>query len=240
MCRMFGFVSAVPVVPRALLRDAPRSLQTLSHAHPDGWGVALRRDNDWIVHRGTACAAKCSQYGELVDRAEARLLLAHIRQKTVGETSIVNTHPFRRGSFVFAHNGTVRVVAALVARSSPARLAEIEGDTDSERLFAFVLTHLDAARSVEAGVVAAVRELHALDEVGSASFLLSCGAKIYAHRLGRSLFTLVRHAEVEHRRAAAVVVASEQLTDEVWTEVRERALIVIDGDASSAHEIAVT
>jgi predicted glutamine amidotransferase len=239
MCRMFGFVSAVSVVPRALLRDAPRSLQTLSHAHPDGWGVALRTANDWVVHRGTSCAALCAKYGELVDRAQARMLVAHIRQKTVGETALRNTHPFHRGSFVFAHNGTVKVVAALVARTSASRLAEIEGDTDSERLFAFVLTHLDAARDVEAGVIAAVKELHALGDVGSASFLLSCGERIYAHRLGRSLFTLVRHAEAEQRRAAAVVVASEQLTDEVWTEVPERALLVIGGDADSARALAI-
>ncbi|MCX5744792.1 MAG: class II glutamine amidotransferase [Proteobacteria bacterium] len=230
---MFGFVSMESVVPRALLRDAPRSLQTLSHAHPDGWGIALRAADDWVVHRGTACAARCERYAELVDAAESRLLVAHIRQKTRGETKLANTHPFRRGAFVFAHNGTVTDTAPLVAHSSPARLAEIEGETDSERLFAFVLTHLDRAGDVEAGVIAAVRELHGIAGLGSASFLLSCGARIYAHRLGRSLFTIVRHAAAvpaagAQRRTAAVVVASEQLTDELWTELPERALVVID------------
>jgi len=121
---------------------------------------------------------------------------------------------------VFAHNGTVHDLAALVARSAPEHLAQVEGDTDSERLFAFVLTHIDEAGEVERGVVAAVRALHALGEIGSASFLLSCGSRLYAHRLGRSLFTL--------GRGAAVLVASERLTDEPWHEVPERGLVVLD------------
>ena len=240
MCRMFGMVASRPEASRLLLRDAPRSLQALSREHQDGWGIAIRNGDDWAVHRSTACAAECARYAELVAglAIETRLLVAHIRRKTVGEKSIANTHPFRRGHFVFAHNGTVNDVPALVARSSAARLAEIEGDTDSERLFAFVLTHIDAVGDSERGVVAAVRELHAMGDVGSASFLLSCGARLYAHRLGRSLFTLVRHASADgaaERRAPAVLVASECPTAEAWVEIPERGLVVLD----IARELAV-
>ena len=225
MCRMFGLVAAEPIQVRELLRDAPRSLRTLSTEHPDGWGVALRTTNDWLVHKSIECAARSPRYDELADQVATPLLVAHVRQKTVGETRIVNTHPFRRGAFVFAHNGTVRAVAALVARTSPVRLAEIEGETDSERLFAFILTHVDRAGDVERGLAAAVAELHAVTDLGSATFLVSSGERLYAHRLGRSLFTLVRGGA---RRTAAAMVASERLTDEAWVEVPDRALIAID------------
>ena len=216
---MLGIVSAQPIAPRLLLRDAPRSLQALSEVHKDGWGVALRSGDDWIVHRSTACAARCAQWGGLVDKVETQLLVAHIRQRTVGEVSLANTHPFRRGAFVFAHNGTVK--AALPA--SAARAAEIEGATDSERLFAFVLTHVDAAGDVRRGVLAAVRALG--DDIGSASFLISDGARLFAHRLGRTLYTLAR--------PHATIVASEQLTDEPWVEVPERALVEITSAQAS-------
>ena len=235
MCRMFGIVAARPVVSRELLRDAPRSLRELSLAHPDGWGVAIRTHEDWIVHRSTSCAARCSQYDALVDKLETRLLVAHVRQRTVGAVSLANTHPFRREAFVFAHNGTVRAIAELVTRCSPARLAQVEGETDSERLFAFVLTHIDTTGDVERGVRSALAELHALGDVGSASFLLSCGTRLYAHRLGRSLYMLVRHATPDDRRTAAVVVASERLTDESWTELDERSLFVIDDVSTIAR-----
>ena len=228
MCRMFGLTAARPIQARELLRDAPRSLRTLSTEHPDGWGVALRTQDGWMLHRSTECAARCAKYDELVDQVATRLLVAHVRQKTVGEAKLANTHPFRRGGFVFAHNGTVKAVAALVARTSAARLAEIEGDTDSERLFAFLLTRVDEAGDVARGLVTGVAELHALAELGSATFLFSCGERLYAHRLGRSLFTLVRHTAHEERRTAAAIVASERLTDEAWLEVPERTLVAID------------
>lgn len=224
---MFGVVAAEPIAPRELLRDAPRSLRALSREHPDGWGIAIH-SGEWIIHRGTACAAECARFGELTEGVTARLVIAHIRQKTVGPTSLANTHPFRRGGFVFAHNGTIKDVAALVERSSPERLAQIEGDTDSERLFAFVMTHVDAAGDVARGVSVAVRTLHALGDIGAASFLLSCGARLYAHRLGRSLFVLYR--------AGAVMLASEQLTGEPWQELPDRALMVVD--AAHAEPLA--
>jgi glutamine amidotransferase len=219
MCRMFGVVAAEPIAPRELLRDAPRSLRALSREHPDGWGLAIHVANDWIIHRDTTCAADSVRYGELSEGIATRLMLAHVRQKTVGPTALMNTHPFRRGPFVFAHNGTIKDVMALVERSSPERLAQIEGDTDSERLFAFVMTHVDAAGDVERGVATAVRVLHGLGEIGSASFLLSCGARLYAHRLGRALFVL--------RRGGATMIASEQLTGEAWEELPEKALLVL-------------
>ncbi|CAN5787314.1 hypothetical protein BH11MYX2_BH11MYX2_02070 [soil metagenome] len=222
---MVGLVAASPVFTRGLLRDAPRSLWALSREHPDGWGVAVREASEWIVHRGTACAQTSPEYDNLAASTHARLLVAHIRQRTVGETSLLNTHPFRRGGYVFAHNGTVTAVPFLTARSSAERLAEITGDTDSERLFAFLATRVDEAGDVETGLRTAVRELHDHGAIGSVNFLFSCGTKVYAHRLGRSLYALVREGE---RRTPAVVVASEQLTNEAWTELPDRSLWVIE------------
>jgi len=236
---MFGLVATRPVSLRQLLRDAPRSLRELSQQHPDGWGLAMRvaADDAWQLQRGTACAARCLEFEELAERVEARLVIAHIRQRTVGPIAIANTHPFQRGAFVFAHNGTLSNLAAVVARTSPVRSAEIVGDTDSERLFAFVLTRIDEAGEIEAGVIAAVRELHAIAELGSANFLLSCGRALYAHRLGRPLCALIRHGEAEPRRAAAVVVASEPLTAESWRELPERSLSLVGGPAPVLQQL---
>jgi len=235
---MVGLLAANPVVMRGLLRDAPRSLWALSREHPDGWGVAIREAAGWIVHRGTACAQRSPEYDELARETRARVLVAHVRQKTVGETSLLNTHPFRRGGYVFAHNGTVKELAALDAQTSAERRAEITGDTDSERLFAFLATRIDEAGDVERGLAAAVRWLRAIGDLGSASFLFSCGARIYAHRLGRPLHVLVRHTELDPRRTPTVVVASERLTDEAWTELPEGTFSVID-DARGAPALRI-
>jgi glutamine amidotransferase len=212
-------VATQAVSPRELLHDAPRSLRALSYEHGDGWGIALAHDG-WQIHKSITCAAHCTAFPAIVDTA-ARVVIAHVRKKTVGDLAIANTHPFRRGELVFAHNGTVSALAALVAQIDPAHLAAIEGDTDSEKLFAFVLTHIDAAGDLERGVVRAIRALHVLGDIGSANFLLASGSRVFAYRQGRSLFTLARDG--------LAFVASEPLTDEDWIEVPDRALVVLGG-----------
>ena len=92
-------------------------------------------------------------------------------------------------------------------------------------LLAFIATRIDEAAEPEAGLIAAVRELHAIPELGSANFLLSCGQQLYAHRLGRSLHVLARQGDA---RTASITIASEQLTDERWDELPERSLWAVD------------
>jgi glutamine amidotransferase len=210
--------AAIPTSVRDLLHDAPRSLRVLSEQHADGWGLALRSNDTWTVKRSTTCAARCQGFAGLDH--EAVLAIAHIRKKTVGELSLANTHPFQRGRFVFAHNGTVDTTV-LAAQTAPEHTATLEGSTDSEKLFMFVLTHIDRAGEVTAGVTSAVRALHGHGSIGSASFLISDGLKLYAHRLGRALFTT--------QRRGVALIASEPLTDnDRWTEIAERQLVVLE------------
>ena len=56
---------------------------------------------------------------------------------------------------------------------------------------------------------------------GSTTFLLSDGVVIYAHRSGRSLYSLVR--DEPGRRA--VLFASERVTDERWEELPDGVLV---------------
>src|SRR5262245_27489907 len=124
MCRMFGMVAATPVSASALLCEAPRSLRVLSREHADGWGIAFHEET-WRIERGTARAADCARFAAVASR-EARLVVAHVRKRTVGATAVTNTHPFHRDGLVFAHNGTVTDIASLVAKCSARRLAEIQ------------------------------------------------------------------------------------------------------------------
>ncbi|HEY5910644.1 MAG TPA: class II glutamine amidotransferase, partial [Verrucomicrobiae bacterium] len=79
------------------------------------------------------------------------VVVAHVRDASVGPVTELNTHPFVHGPWLFAHNGTVaryekhdRVRAALEAEiDRPLRYA-IRGDTDSERCLYVLLTRLAA------------------------------------------------------------------------------------------------
>jgi glutamine amidotransferase len=253
MCRLLGIVASEPTEFRLTLREAPRSLAVLSREHRDGWGIAIWDDAaSWQLDKGVACAHEDERFHELAGR-RGELMIAHIRQRTVGQSSIENTHPFQSGRWIFAHNGTVKATAFLRERVSPARARAIRGQTDSELLFAFFLTRLDAAGVADAtpdGVTDrvikdAVRELRACADFGSYNFLLSDSRATYAHRFGRSMFLLERgpndvvRVQRESRegvlvqtpwsqRRHAVLVASERLTDEPWEEITEGMLIRVD------------
>jgi glutamine amidotransferase len=180
----------------------------------------------------------CPRFGEVAESTASVHAIAHVRKKTVGETSLANTHPFARERYVFAHNGTLPRVGALEPRTSPARLAEIGGDTDSERLFAFVLTHVDATGDVARGVSHAVRELHSIRDLGAANFVFSDGQRMFAHRQGRTLYSLACRQRGEDGRCAAIVaVASEPLTDEPWREIAEGALVELDLGAGRLRDV---
>lgn len=270
MCRLVGIVASEVTEFGLVLKEAPRSLARLSREHPDGWGVAAHGDpdalpppstrspheNGWRVHKGTNPAGECDRFHQVAARSAGNVLIAHVRQKTVGPTRIENTHPFIQSGWVFAHNGTLKDYAWVRAALSPTRLAQVRGDTDSEVLFAFILTHLDAA-----GVTLTSREPAALaeatrvidrtaaelraKEAGAFNFLLSDGEALFVHRFGRSLFLLERgpgdpvretrdidsSASLETpwtRRRHAALIASERLTDEPWRELPEGTLLRID------------
>lgn len=275
MCRLVGIVASEVTEFGLALRDAPRSLARLSLQHPDGWGVAAyggpgsvpppapaSAPVGWRVHKGTEPAGQSRRFDEIAARSSGTVLIAHVRQKTVGPTRLENTHPFVQSGWVFAHNGTIDDHASLRAASSPARLSEVQGDTDSEVLFAFLLTRLDAAGLTHVGgdpaardeatriLGAATAELRAR-RAGAFNFLLSDGASCFIHRFGRSLFLLERTPDdpVRERRSItpgatlmtpwtqrrhAVLVASERLTDEPWDEIPECSLLRVDRDPSPA------
>lgn len=239
MCRMVAVVASAPVALRALLSEVPRSLSALSVEHRDGWGLAWVDEGGWTIRKGTDCAAACGDYQKTAGEARSSLAIAHVRKKTVGETSLANTHPFRRGRWVLAHNGTVENLAAVTARCSPRRLAEVDGQTDSERLLAMLLTFIDEhGGDAASGLGAAVRELRATPGLGAANFLLSDGERLYALRLGRELFLLDRTGS-PGRRTPSIAIASERLTDEPWRDIAEGTLLVVAGrGAPQARAVA--
>src|SRR5580700_5613912 len=108
MCRFLGIAADEPTEFRIVLREAPRSLAALSREHRDGWGIAVYDAcaKTWQVDKGVACAGEDERFHQLAIGSRGVLLVSHVRQKTIGCTSIANTHPFAQGRWIFAHNGT--------------------------------------------------------------------------------------------------------------------------------------
>jgi predicted glutamine amidotransferase len=255
MCRLLGIVSSEPTAFRIVLKEAPRSMAVLSEEHRDGWGLAVHDDgrNSWTVHKGVERAGEDERFHQHAVGARGELLIAHVRRRTVGVTSMSNTHPFHRGPWVFAHNGTIADTDYLRAHTSRARLAEVRGETDSELFFAHLLSRFDeagvtdvpAGADTDAVVGRVAREVRERPGIGAVNFLLSNGRVLYAHRFGRTLHLLERgpHDPVVDARSSrdgtvvrtpwstrrhAVLVASEEMTTEPWQEVGEGMLLRVD------------
>jgi glutamine amidotransferase len=255
MCRMLAIVASEATHFRFCLNQAPRSLESLSRDHPHGWGIAVYDGNEpgWRLHKEPLCASEDERFFEVAVSSHGHSLIAHVRKRTVGPVRVENTHPFRQGRWVFAHNGTIQDVDVLRRETSDARLAEVRGDTDSEIFFAYLLSLLDASGQTEGGapdvvlatLADAVRRHLSDTSLGAMNFLLSNGEDLYAFRQGRSLYTLERVPGDEVRpsrrspetgavidapwtpRQSAVLVASEAISDEPWQAVPEGALLFV-------------
>jgi glutamine amidotransferase len=175
---------------------------------------------------------------------------------------MANTHPFEQQGRLFAHNGVLGGLARLEEHLGD-DLALVEGDTDSERLFALITREI-AARDgdVRGGILAAcgwvAREL----PVYAMNFVLITAGEMFAlrypathelHVLGRgagghrgrapllhrsSLGMRVHSAQAAERRL--VVVASEPMDDDPgWRELAAGELLHVSSALTLKREIVL-
>jgi glutamine amidotransferase len=209
MCRLFGFRSAVVSRAHRSLIAAENALADQARGHPHGWGIGWFVGDDAYVVKRDAAAADCDAFRETAERLSSNTLVAHVRRATVGQVSGWNTHPFRNGRWLFAHNGTLHGFEGMAARMQADTPAELWrrrlGETDSEAFFFFLLGMLTARGVDTAGmepapteaVAAAARDARAAVQAWAAAageeppivnFLLTNGADFFAQRSGRELF----------------------------------------------------
>lgn len=262
MCRLFALRASQPTRVADSLAGGPRSLRrqscgdAQSTCHDDGWGIGFYRNDRPERIRSAQPAGQDPRFAELA-AIEARTVLAHVRQASMGVVREINNHPFVCGRWLFAHNGTLEgfpAVKASVRAELPAHLrARIEGDTDSEHSFFLLLAELERAGlgpddPVDSDMIAAImiytlQRLHSLCPGAGAkksnlNFLLTDGRLLLATRWGQTLWWLHRYGATAPddgvgqggKDDRTVFVASEPTSDEAWEEVPDRHLLRIEPD----------
>lgn len=151
MCRLFAYKgSHFDNLTKKLLHDE-NSLLYLSKEHPDGWGIAHYQGAYPQLIKSALCAKKDKLFNHSCDCIKSPLIVAHIRRATTGAISIVNTHPFQHGPWIFAHNGHIINFEAqrekLRKHVAKDLRCFILGTTDSELCFYLILTLLKKKRS---------------------------------------------------------------------------------------------
>jgi predicted glutamine amidotransferase len=226
MCRVFGCVAPEPVSIRHELLDAENPLIRQSEEHDSGWGMAVYERADGGQPRCLKFPEAAYSDDEFMEATsmEGRIFNVHVRRATMGGLSEENTHPFCLGNYSFGHNGTVIEYPRLIEP----RVREASGDTDSERLFHFLMRDFDDGDPV-ASLRAAMTEVAERSPFSGLNFLFSDGEKLFAYRLG--IFEL-------HwlPRPGQLLVASEKVTDEAWHSVQQDVLLVLDpNDPEEPH-----
>ncbi|WP_435007876.1 class II glutamine amidotransferase [Tundrisphaera lichenicola] len=138
MCELMAMSFDAPVSADFSIRE----FGARGEENPDGWGLGWYPDRSLAMIKQPVRwgASRLAGFLEAAGEIHARILLAHVRYKTVGDDpSHADTHPFTREwggrDYVFAHNGTLEGPAWHL----PLGNYRPVGETDSERFFCHLL-----------------------------------------------------------------------------------------------------
>jgi predicted glutamine amidotransferase len=251
------------------LLDTPHSLRFQSRCdlvgrnHVDGWGVAVFRNRQCHLQHGIGAAHEDEAFSLACQPAIATTVLAHIRRASKGVRSLENCHPFRRGRWVFAHNGTLTAVEALRDRmlgelAASGRRAII-GDTDSELVFQWLLRRLEQRHAIDGDRCRSLAKMRAViaeglcdldqrnaaaekgstkkDPVARLNILLTNGSVTVATRMRNTLFELHRTNQSNKSKSTrSIVIASEPMTEESWQEIPDMSVLSISSGLEVIRE----
>lgn len=261
MCRLYAMRANEPTrvecslvhAQNALMEQSRGDAEGLEHSH--GWGVADYSDSVPLIEKQTWAAWHGEHFRKTAARVYAHTVVAHVRHATVGATSVENTHPFRNGRWIFAHNGTIphfaNVRDLMIPHIDPVLRNDIKGATDSEHVFYYLLTL--QMRHPEQPLIDTVgrglrRIIQWTQEVDSSerpalNIVLTDGERLVGSRYGRTLWHLVKNEvvtcgicgrkHVHHdigRDYRAIEVASEPISGENWQPFADGVVYSIDKD----------
>jgi predicted glutamine amidotransferase len=199
MCRWMAWLGE-PVLIDELLFKSPhgivdQSLHARMGAEPtngDGFGLGWYGAGDGPgVYRSVAPAWSDPNLRELAYHIESPLFMAHVRAAIGSPVQETNCHPFRRGRWLFVHNGYVADFHALrrdlMLAVDPELFADIRGSTDTEVVFALALTHgleQDPIGALErtVGMVEATARARGAECMVQGTFGVSDGTSLWAAR----------------------------------------------------------
>lgn len=232
---------AVPILDatHALARQArsPRH-QVPGVTNEDGWGMAWWEGATLRQHRSTVPLPDDHDGHALVRAVSAPAFVAAVRRATPGSALVeTGNAPFTADGLTFSLNGFVggfhTGAAGGVLRRAIGRHHDIDGDTDSEVLFALVRDRVDAGSDPATALAVVVeRALAAAEGPSRLNLLLSDGAAIWATRHSNSLFSL-------RRPDGAVAVASEPWDDDpAWIEVPDGSVLAATPSTVEVADLA--
>ena len=263
MCRMFVRRASHSLPGENDLVDSPHSLRCQSECdllgrnHVDGWGVAYYRNRQPLVLRGIEPAYQDPRFHEACVAARSTTVMAHVRRASKGTLKRENCHPFTRGKWTFAHNGTLTALEALRERlyreTKAASRRLILGDTDSEIIFHWLLDSLERQKAVAGDrclslprmrqtIATALADLDSrnaqaeqgstkADPVARLNVFLTNGSVLIAARMRNSLHKLTRKTRLKNGTTArSITFASEPFGPGNWRQIDDLSVVSLSSE----------
>ena len=220
----------------------------------DGFGLGwYGTGTSPAVYRSVSPAWADANLRELAAHVESPLFLAHVRAAIGSPVQQTNCHPFRRGRWLFVHNGFLanfrELRRDLMLAINPALFGEIQGSTDTEVVFHLALTlglEENPVRALEmaVGIIEQTARRRGIAGVVRGSFGVSDGTSLWAARYAtegraRSLFAsadveAVRRLHPDNPRFQRLspddrLIVSEPFSDlpGVWREIPEGTAVTV-------------
>ena len=215
MCRVVGYLgrpllldSVLFATDSSLARQtySPRMMATFLNLAGFGmaaWDEDSVRPEEPFLYKVTSLPAFDRNLKCLAEKVTARCVIAHVRGVTYSEHEVLsqtNLHPFRFPDVrvTLAHNGHLREFGRmrydLVGHVHPTFVRYIEGTTDSEWIYALLLSQLDApfgnpdaeeianATVNTLRIVREIREKHEIETSSPVNLFVSTGTCLVATR----------------------------------------------------------
>jgi predicted glutamine amidotransferase len=248
MCRLLGYCSRGSTSVAGLLtEEGLRDFTALSAFHADGWGMGWYSADGPQVRKSAHRAAEEPEYSRLAHLALGDLGLVHLRWATPGlGVGHDNSHPFRYGPYVLAHNGAIHPQARL-GEMLPAEWEERRtGTTDSERYLLHLMCRLECRRGdLVAAIADTVASIAGRYAVNSLNAVLLSPAQMYViswhdparipadelrrRGLGGSAEDIAGYFYVAYRATGnALVAASSGWPQPGWTVLPNESVLVVD------------
>ena len=261
MCRWMAWFGQPVLIDELLFKShhgiVDQSLHSRLGAEPtngDGFGLGWYGVGEGpAVYRSVAPAWGDANLRELAAHVESPLFFAHVRAAIGSPVQQTNCHPFRRGRWLFVHNGYLggfhAVRRDLMLAVDPSLFADIQGSTDTEVVFHLALTlglEEDPIGALErtVGIIETVARLHGVEDAVQASFGVSDGESLWAVRYAtadrpRSLFASadadsVRRLYPDNPRFQRLthddrLIVSEPFSDlpGLWEEIPESTAVIV-------------
>jgi predicted glutamine amidotransferase len=259
MCRLLGYCARDEAALADLIgEEGLCQLIALSELHCDGWGMAWFEGSEPVIRKSPVRADE-PLFEKLARQPLGDLGLVHLRWATPGlAVNDVNTHPFRYGSYVFAHNGAVHPQERLGEILPPEWEAQVSGTTESERYLLLIMSRLRAnGGNMVTAIADAASRIERQFAPNSLNAILLSPQYLYAiswHDRAKVPAAKLRERGYENRpdeiacyfdlaylaTSDAVVVASSGWPQAGWTPLPSRHMLVVERTTMSTQVLPLS